>query len=87
VRDGVARTADGVLAGSVLTMPEAVRNLVALGATLEQAIDAATRVPARVARRADLGALTAGAVADIVVLDDNLEIRRVLVGGAERVAA
>jgi N-acetylglucosamine-6-phosphate deacetylase len=87
VRNGVARTADGVLAGSVLTMPEAIGNVVALGATLEQAIDAATRVPAGVARRTDLGRLAPGAAADVVVLDDNLEIRRVLVGGAERVAA
>jgi N-acetylglucosamine-6-phosphate deacetylase len=87
VRDGVARLPNGVLAGSVLTMHEAVRNLIAVGATLEQAVDAATRVPARVAGRDDLGTLEPGTQADVVVLDDNLEIRRVLVGGAERVAA
>jgi len=87
VRDGVARTAGGVLAGSVLTMLEAVRNLVDLGASVEQALDAATRVPARSARRPDLGVLAPGAAADVVVLDDELELRRVLVGGAERVAA
>jgi N-acetylglucosamine-6-phosphate deacetylase len=87
VRDGVARTAEGVLAGSVLTMPEAIRNLMGVGATFEQAVDAATRVPARVARGAEIGALAPGAPADVVVLDDHLEILRVLVGGAERVAA
>jgi N-acetylglucosamine-6-phosphate deacetylase len=43
VRDGVARTADGVLAGSVLTMLDAVRNAVGLGATMEQALDAHSR--------------------------------------------
>ncbi|HLM34816.1 MAG TPA: N-acetylglucosamine-6-phosphate deacetylase [Gaiellaceae bacterium] len=88
VRGGVARLPESdVLAGSVLTMPEAVRALVRVGATLEQALDAAGRVPARVARRADLGTLAPGAAADVVVLDDHLEVRRVLVGGAERVAA
>jgi N-acetylglucosamine-6-phosphate deacetylase len=87
VRDGVARMEGGVLAGSVLTMPAAIRNLVRAGASLEQALDAAARVPARVARRADLGSLAPGAAADVVVLADDLSIRRVLVGGAERVAA
>lgn len=87
VRGGVARRADGVLAGSTLTMPEAIRDLVRLGATREQAIDAATRVPARVARRADVGVLSVGGPADVVVLDDALEVRRVLVAGEELVAA
>jgi N-acetylglucosamine-6-phosphate deacetylase len=62
VRDGVARLADGTLAGSVLTMPQAVRNLVALGSTVEEALLAASR-----------RSLAPGAVADIVVLDDALE--------------
>lgn len=87
VRDGVVRRLDGVLAGSVLTMPEGLRNLVRLGATLQAAVDAATRVPARAARRPDLGTIAPGAAADVVVLDDRLEIRRVLVGGSEVVAA
>jgi N-acetylglucosamine-6-phosphate deacetylase len=82
VVDGVARGNDGVLAGSVLTLPQAIRNLVALGVPLEQAVDAATRVPATVARRPDLGRLEPGAPADLVVLDDNLEVVRVLVGEA-----
>ena len=86
VRDGVVRRLDGVLAGSVLTMPDAIRNLVRLGATLEQAIDAATRVPARVARRDDLGTIATGARADAVVLDDRLEVQRVLVAGTELAA-
>jgi N-acetylglucosamine-6-phosphate deacetylase len=43
-------------------------------------------VPARVARRADLGRLEPGAAADVVVLDDRLEVLRVLVEGRDRVA-
>ena len=87
VRDGVARTLDGVLAGSVATIAEEIRCLMRAGARLEEAVDAATRVPARVARRPDLGTLAPGAVADVVVIDDAVEVRRVLVAGAERVAA
>jgi N-acetylglucosamine-6-phosphate deacetylase len=83
---GVVRGQDGMLAGSALTMIEAVRNLHALGATLEQALAAASTVPARIAGREDLGRLAPGSPADVVVLDDRLEIRRVLVGGAVRVA-
>jgi N-acetylglucosamine-6-phosphate deacetylase len=87
VRGGVARSADGALAGSTVTMLESVRNLHALDVPLADAVAAATSVPARVARRHDLGALVPGAAADVVVLDDALEIRRVLVSGTERVAA
>jgi N-acetylglucosamine-6-phosphate deacetylase len=87
VREGIARRGDGVLAGSSLTLIEAVRRLHALGVPLADAVGAATVVPARVARRSDLGALRPGAPADLVVLDDALEIRTVLVGGEELVAA
>ena len=87
IRDGIARRADGVLAGSVVTMIESVRNLHALGASLVDAIAAATAAPARAARRPGLGVLEPGGEADIVVLDDRLEIRAVLRAGLERVAA
>lgn len=87
IRDGVARRADGVIAGSVVTMIECIRNLHALGASLVDAVAAATSVPARVVRRPGLGVLRPGGEADVVVLDDGLEIRRVLRGGREPVAA
>jgi N-acetylglucosamine-6-phosphate deacetylase len=83
---GVVRRADGTLAGSALTMIEAVRNLHALGAELEEALAAASTVPARIAGRRDLGRLAIGAPADVVVLDDRLEVQRVLVAGGEQVA-
>ena len=86
VRDGVARGDDGMLGGSTVTMLESVRNLHALGVPLVDAVAAATSVPARAARR-NVGVLTVGGAADVVVLDDNLEIRQVLVGGSELVAA
>src|SRR3954471_2579102 len=81
VEDGVARNADRVLAGSTVCMIDAVRNLVALGASVEAALAAATSVPARIAGRPELGTLAPGSAADVVVLDDSLEIVRVLVSG------
>ena len=66
---------------------QAVRNLVSLGASLEFSLSAASRNPARLLRRDDLGELQVGGHADIVVLDDRLEVRRTLVGGAEVSAA
>jgi N-acetylglucosamine-6-phosphate deacetylase len=83
VENGVARRADHTLAGSTVSMIEAVRNLVALGAPVEAALGAATEVPARIAGRPGLGTLQPGAKADVVVLDDSLEIVRVLVAGED----
>jgi N-acetylglucosamine-6-phosphate deacetylase len=71
---GVVRTPDGALAGSTLSMLDAVRNLHALGTPLAAALRAATETPARMARRPDLGHLIPGAPADLVVLDDSLEL-------------
>jgi N-acetylglucosamine-6-phosphate deacetylase len=87
VAGGVARRADGMLAGSTLTMLDALRNLHALGVPLAEAVEAATAAPARAARRGDVGSIRPGAPADVVVLDDGLSIRSVLLGGRERVAA
>jgi N-acetylglucosamine-6-phosphate deacetylase len=83
VEDGVARNADQVLAGSTVCMIDAVRNLVALGAPLDAALSAASALPARIAGRPELGTLAPGTVADVVVLDDGLEIQRVLVHGED----
>ena len=85
--DGVPVRGDGVLAGTVVTMIEAVRNLHALGIPFEDAVGAATSVPARILGRADLGVLEPGGLADVVVLDDRLEIVRVLCAGEARVVA
>ena len=85
VEDGVARNADRVLAGSTVCMIDAVRNLVSLGASVEDALAAATSVPAQIAGRPDLGTLAPGSAADVVVLDDGLEIVRVLVRGRDAV--
>jgi N-acetylglucosamine-6-phosphate deacetylase len=81
-----AELTDGLLAGSVLTMDAAVRNLHACGATLPEAVWAATGAPARLLGDPELGVLRVGARADVAVLDDDLRVVRTLVGGAERFA-
>jgi N-acetylglucosamine-6-phosphate deacetylase len=86
VSEGTVRGPDGVLAGSALTMIEAVRNLHAIGVPLAEAVDAATAVPARVLGRSEIGHLDVGLPADVVILDDNVEIARVLVAGKVHVA-
>jgi N-acetylglucosamine-6-phosphate deacetylase len=73
VRDGVARLESGVLAGSVLTMPDAIRDFVRIGATVEQALHAASR-----------RSLVPGAAADVVVLDDALHPTATYLGGVRR---
>jgi N-acetylglucosamine-6-phosphate deacetylase len=83
-RGGVVRRADGVLAGSTLTLRDAVANLTALGVPLAQALTAATAVPARLAGVPRLGRLAAGEPADVLVLDDRLEVVRVITGGRGR---
>ncbi|MBV8256579.1 MAG: N-acetylglucosamine-6-phosphate deacetylase [Actinobacteria bacterium] len=88
LEDGAApKREDGTLAGTVLTMIEAVRNLHALGIPLEDAVGAATAVPAAFIGRDDVGVLEPGGPADVVVLDDRLEITTVLCAGEPDVVA
>jgi N-acetylglucosamine-6-phosphate deacetylase len=87
VRDGEVRLPDGTLAGSVLTMDGAVRNLVAAGAPLVDAVYAASGVPARLLGHADLGVLRPGRPAHLTVLDARLRVTRTIVAGVECFAA
>jgi N-acetylglucosamine-6-phosphate deacetylase len=87
IRGSVVSGPDGVLAGSVLTMIEAVQNFHALGVPLAAALDAASFIPAAVIGVDDIGRLAPGLPADIIVVDDNLELERVVVAGEVRVAA
>jgi N-acetylglucosamine-6-phosphate deacetylase len=79
--DPAPRLADGTLAGSVLRMDQAVANMVAAGAGLPEAVAAATRIPADLIGRPDLGRLTPGAAADLAWLGDDLRTRATWVAG------
>lgn len=72
---------DGTLAGSALRMDAAVANMVAAGVGLAEAVAAATRIPADLIGRPDLGRIAPGAVADLAWLGDDLRARATWVGG------
>jgi N-acetylglucosamine-6-phosphate deacetylase len=82
VRGAAPRLADGTLAGSALTMDVAIRNVVAqCGASITDAVAAASTVPARVLGLHDRGAIEAGRRADLVALDADLRVESVWIGG------
>src|ERR1700723_3079815 len=73
-------TINGRLAGSVLTLDRAVRNLARFAEwDMALAIGAATRNPARVAKIANKGILASGADADFIVLDPNGQVLRTFI--------
>lgn len=75
------RLPGGTLAGSILGLDQAVRNMVRLGVPLREAVGMASRVPADLIRRRDLGRIAPGARADLVLFDRRLRVRAVLVDG------
>lgn len=81
---GGVRLADGTLAGSTLTMDQALRNLVVdLGLPLAEASRRCSTIAAEHLGLQDRGRLTTGARADVVVLDAALRLQRVLIEGEE----
>ncbi|HEX2754613.1 MAG TPA: hypothetical protein VHM48_04080, partial [Candidatus Limnocylindrales bacterium] len=74
----------GTLAGSVIALDSAVRNLVRRGASLPATVAAASRNPLAMLGVADRGRLAPGQRADLVELDDELLVRRVMRGGVWR---
>jgi N-acetylglucosamine-6-phosphate deacetylase len=78
---GLPRRADGTIAGSGLRLDAAIANVVAAGIDLSSAVDAATRLPADVIGRPDLGRIAPGATADLVWLGDDLTARATWLGG------
>ncbi len=78
---GGVRLADGTLAGSTLTMDQALRNFVSLGLTLADASDRLSRFPADFLGIDDIGRLQEGALADLVILDPQLQLQAVYVEG------
>lgn len=81
---GGVRLADGTLAGSALTMDQALRNLVQrLGLPLAEAVRRVSTVAADYLGLPQRGRLAVGAVADVVVMDAALQVQRVFVEGEE----
>ena len=72
------RKADNVIAGSALTMLQGIKNLVAWDYPLSDALLCATANPARLLGRSDLGVLQEGTAADLILLDKNLNLQKVI---------
>jgi len=77
VKNGEARLGDGTLAGSVLTMDRAVRNMINLvGLPIEQAVDMATINPAKnLGIDKEEGSIAKGKKANFVVVDENFNVK------------
>lgn len=82
VSGGVCRNSEGKLAGSTLTLDRALRNVVALGIPLVDAVRMLTANPAKLLGiEFKKGALRTGADADIVLLDESLQVTNVWTRG------
>ena len=81
---GVAKLAEGTLAGSATNLYDCMRKAVEFGIPKEQAILAATLIPAReIGREKEIGSIESGKLADFVVCDEELSLARVFMGGKQ----
>ncbi len=83
IEDGVAKLADrSAFAGSIATMDKVIRTCVKLAdIPLTVAVSCATEVPAKIIGLKTKGKISAGFDADIVIFDDDINIKRVIVRG------
>ena len=79
--DRVTLAGTTTLAGSVIALDTAVRNLVGAGVALPAAVAAASRNPLAVIGVTDRGRIAVGQRADLVELDDDLRVRRAMRAG------
>lgn len=79
---GVARLTGGAIAGSAADLYQCMRRAVSFGIPREQAVWAATALPARViGRESETGAIADGRAADFVICGGELEPEAVYLGG------
>ncbi len=82
VNENSARLSDGTLAGSILTLDQAVRNTMAFtGCSLADALTMASTTPARVLGLEHMGCIAVGYNADLVALNRALEVTHTFVAG------
>jgi N-acetylglucosamine-6-phosphate deacetylase len=84
VKDGKAVLADGTLAGSILRLGDGVKNIVSFtGCSLREAIEMAAANPAKQLKIYDRkGSIAVGKDADIVILDENMDVFMTVCRGA-----
>ena len=79
---GVARLADGTIAGAASHLYRDLRNAVAFGIPMEEAVRAATLTPAReLGREEEIGSIAPGRFADFLICGDDLSLREIYLGG------
>lgn len=83
LRGGVATLLDGTLAGSSISLIEALSNYAKFGMPLESAVYAASTAPAEAARL-DVGRIECGLPADLVMLTPDLSLAAVFIDGKRR---
>ncbi len=77
-----ARLADGTLAGSLLTMDQAVRNILEwVRINLADSLRMASETPARLLGLTNVGAIRAGMDADLVLLDRDVRVQATIIRG------
>lgn len=81
--DGIAVSQTGVLAGSVLTMDQALRNAVDCGMDEIAAINATSLNPLRLLKKVQQTLIEPGSPADMVIVSDSFQIEAVLCRGNE----
>ncbi len=82
VKNGVARTMDGAIAGSTSTLWRCVKQAASFGIPFEDAVRMATRTPADMIGAPEKGRIEVGADADLVLLDKEREIAKVMIAGS-----
>jgi len=81
----VEGAAQGALAGSVITMREALKNFISLGVPIHEAVVMCSLTPARVAGvDSELGSIETGKRADLVAFDEEFSVRLAIVDGEIR---
>lgn len=81
VKNGAAALLDGTIAGSSISLMDAVRNAVRFGLSREEALYAASTAPAKTINAAGIGKICVGKASDLLVLDRDLNIIAVFING------
>lgn len=82
VKNGLSYTENGTITGSACTILDGVRNLVSIGIPLESAVKMASYNPARtVGIESKTGSIEVGKLADLVLLDKDLNLCGVWING------
>ena len=82
VRDGKAKLADGTIAASTTNVYDELKNVISYGIPLKQAVKSCTINPAKVIGADDItGSIKIGKRADLLVADENMNVKMVIVKG------